>query len=319
MRQLKTVGNVHADDGASRRREQRAARDARHGQGMRTVLVTATRGDGGQNEIGPELFEALGVLRTEELLAVHRFDGAEQYFTRAVDFGFSFSVEETLEKWGHDEILGDFVRHDPHDPPRRDRRVPLRRRRRRPASPGLGAADARSVPRRGRSGEVPGADQRRTAAVAGEARVLYGHGELLGPCRDSEAGADARWPRDLFDPLLGRTYGELGIEARSMHKCQGTSQLLPLPGTSSPRTYRLAGLHHRPAWHCAEVVLRRHRHEPRLADGFAGSSPPAALSASVKRIADAVDAAERAATSGDRAGRGTATGGGPHGSPRTAP
>ena len=65
-----------------------------HGQGMRTMLVTATRGDGGQNEIGPELFQALGVLRTEELLAVHRFDGAEQFFTRAIDFGFSFSVEE---------------------------------------------------------------------------------------------------------------------------------------------------------------------------------------------------------------------------------
>ena len=78
---------------------------------MRTVLVSATRGDGGQNEIGPELFQSLGVLRTEELLAVHRFDGAEQFFTRAVDFGFSFSVEESIEKWGHDEIVGDYVRH----------------------------------------------------------------------------------------------------------------------------------------------------------------------------------------------------------------
>src|SRR5205823_13848051 len=81
------------------------------GQGMRTTLVTATRGDGGQNEIGPELSQALGVLRTEELLAVHRFDGAEQYFTRAVDFGYSFSVEESIQKWGHDEIVGDYVRH----------------------------------------------------------------------------------------------------------------------------------------------------------------------------------------------------------------
>jgi LmbE family N-acetylglucosaminyl deacetylase len=80
------------------------------GQGMRVTLVTATRGDGGQNEIGPELFDAIGVLRTEELLAAHRWDGAEQYFTRAVDFGFSFSPQETLQKWGHDEILGDFVR-----------------------------------------------------------------------------------------------------------------------------------------------------------------------------------------------------------------
>ena len=82
-----------------------------HGRGLRATLVTATRGDGGQNEIGPETGQALGVLRTEELLAVHRFDGAEQYFTRAIDFGFSFSVEESIEKWGHDEIVGDLVRH----------------------------------------------------------------------------------------------------------------------------------------------------------------------------------------------------------------
>src|SRR3954454_6324573 len=81
------------------------------GQGMRVALVTATRGDGGQNEIGPELGQALGVLRTEELLGVHRFDGAEQYFTRAIDFGYSFSVDESIQKWGKDEILGDLVRH----------------------------------------------------------------------------------------------------------------------------------------------------------------------------------------------------------------
>src|SRR5437867_10246372 len=80
------------------------------GQGYRTALATATRGNGGQNEIGPELFEALGVLRTEELAALHRFDGAEQYFTRAVDFGFSISIEETVEKWGRDEITSDYVR-----------------------------------------------------------------------------------------------------------------------------------------------------------------------------------------------------------------
>src|SRR5881409_3479836 len=80
------------------------------GQGYRTVLATATRGNGGQNEIGPEIFEALGVLRTEELAALHRFDGAEQYFTRAVDFGYSFGIDETYEKWGREEITEDYVR-----------------------------------------------------------------------------------------------------------------------------------------------------------------------------------------------------------------
>src|SRR6476660_2794911 len=110
LRKLTTVGTfmhttAHPDD------ENNAvlALHAR-GLGMRVALVTATRGDGGQNEIGPELFDAIGVLRTEELLAAHRWDGAEQYFTRAVDFGFSFSPQETLRKGGHDELLGDFVR-----------------------------------------------------------------------------------------------------------------------------------------------------------------------------------------------------------------
>src|ERR1700726_5101861 len=80
------------------------------GQGYRTTLATATRGNGGQNEIGPEIFEALGVLRTGELAALHRFDGAEQYFTRAVDFGYSFGIDETFHKWGREEITEDYVR-----------------------------------------------------------------------------------------------------------------------------------------------------------------------------------------------------------------
>src|SRR5438132_10464558 len=80
------------------------------GRGVRAALLTVTRGDGGQNEIGPELFEALGVLRTEELAGVHRYDAAEQYFTRAYEFGYSFSVEETFQKWGREEILRDVVR-----------------------------------------------------------------------------------------------------------------------------------------------------------------------------------------------------------------
>src|SRR3982074_1743439 len=80
------------------------------GQGYRTALATATRGNGGQNEIGPEIFEALGVLRTGELAALHRFDGAAQYFTPAWVFGSSFGLDETFEKWGKDEITADYVR-----------------------------------------------------------------------------------------------------------------------------------------------------------------------------------------------------------------
>jgi LmbE family N-acetylglucosaminyl deacetylase len=74
-----------------------------------TAYLSVTRGDGGQNLIGPELGERLGVIRTEELLAARRLDHAQQFFTRAVDFGFSKTAEETLRIWDHDKILSDVV------------------------------------------------------------------------------------------------------------------------------------------------------------------------------------------------------------------
>src|SRR5215471_8338902 len=80
------------------------------GMGLRSIDLQTNRGEGGQNEIGPELFRDIGVLRTSELLSAHRIDGAEQYFTRAIDYGYSFSPQEVIDKWGRDETIGDFVR-----------------------------------------------------------------------------------------------------------------------------------------------------------------------------------------------------------------
>ena len=80
------------------------------GRGYRTAYLSDTRGDGGQNEIGREFGEKLGLARTHELLAARRVDGARQYFTRALDFGYSKDVQETLRIWGHREVLGDVVR-----------------------------------------------------------------------------------------------------------------------------------------------------------------------------------------------------------------
>ena len=74
---------------------------------LRTAYLSATRGDGGQNLLGAEQYEALGILRTEELLSARRRDGAEQYFAQAYDFGFSKSADETLEKWDRNAVLGD--------------------------------------------------------------------------------------------------------------------------------------------------------------------------------------------------------------------
>src|SRR5205807_9926844 len=80
------------------------------GRGYRTAYLSLTRGDGGQNEIGPEFDEKLGVARTQELLAARRLDGGRQFFTRAIDFGFSKTPEETLRIWNHDQVLADVVR-----------------------------------------------------------------------------------------------------------------------------------------------------------------------------------------------------------------
>ena len=74
-----------------------------------TAYLSITRGDGGQNLIGPELRERLGVIRTEELLAARRVDHGKQFFSRAIDFGFSKTAEETMRIWDHDKILSDVV------------------------------------------------------------------------------------------------------------------------------------------------------------------------------------------------------------------
>jgi LmbE family N-acetylglucosaminyl deacetylase len=266
-----------------------------HGQGMRTVLVSATRGDGGQNEIGPELFQALSMLRTEELLAAHRFDGAEQYFTRAVDFGFSFSVEETLRQWGHDEILGDFVRHirairpdviagflcdgagggQHHQASALLTREAFR-----------AAADPRKYPEHISQGLPPWQAR----------RVFCTDMSSFGPGTGSRASASdvLRVSTNVFDPLLGRTFFELGIEARSMHKCQGTSQLLPLPGAELARVYRLqdsgaggAAMAPLALFEGIDTSI------PGLA-GFAGSAPPPELTQALDRLAASVGAAQRA-------------------------
>lgn len=76
---------------------------------LRTAYLSLTRGDGGQNLIGSETEEALGLIRTQELLAARRIDGAEQFFTRAFDFGYSKTPDETFRIWNRDSILHDVV------------------------------------------------------------------------------------------------------------------------------------------------------------------------------------------------------------------
>ncbi|MEP0986597.1 PIG-L family deacetylase [Ekhidna sp.] len=76
---------------------------------MRTAYLSATRGDGGQNLIGPEIREELGLIRTQELLAARRTDGGQQFFSRANDFGYSKNPDETFTIWDREKVLADFV------------------------------------------------------------------------------------------------------------------------------------------------------------------------------------------------------------------
>lgn len=80
------------------------------GQGARVTLLTLNRGEGGANVMSPDYFDALGLVRTEELLAAGRYYGVSQYWTRVVDYGFSKTKEEALGKWTHDRVLYDVVR-----------------------------------------------------------------------------------------------------------------------------------------------------------------------------------------------------------------
>ena len=195
------------------------------GLGLRTGLLTVTRGEGGQNAIGPELFEALGVLRTGELMAIHRYDGVEQSFGRAYEFGFSFSVEETFAKWGREDTLGDVVRVVRLFRPDVILTLPLEGE--------GGGQHHQAVGRLAREAFRAAADparfpeQRREGLRPWQARKIYqggvgGYGEV--------PGAPVRVPTGVYDPILGMTWQQLGARSRTMHRCQGAGQLGADPG-----------------------------------------------------------------------------------------
>ncbi len=103
-RLMHTVAHPDDEDGGMLTLESR-------GHGVTALQLTLNRGEGGQNKVGSNLFDELGIIRTLELLAADRYYGVEQRFTRVADFGFSKTPEETFQKWGgHDIALGDMVR-----------------------------------------------------------------------------------------------------------------------------------------------------------------------------------------------------------------
>jgi LmbE family N-acetylglucosaminyl deacetylase len=184
------------------------------GRKVRAAYLSLTRGDGGQNLIGSEQGELLGVIRTQEMLAARRIDGAEQYFTRAIDFGFSKSAEETFEKWGHDAILADVV-------------WIIRRYRPDVIFGGVGAGHGhhQAAAILGREAFVAAADKTRFPeqlqwVEPWQAKRLVGGG--FGPGRGAAGGQPGvRIDTGEYNPWLGYSYGEIAGMSRSMHKSQG--------------------------------------------------------------------------------------------------
>jgi LmbE family N-acetylglucosaminyl deacetylase len=184
------------------------------GRYVETAYLSLTRGDGGQNLIGNELGEALGVIRTEELLAARRIDGAHQYFTRAYDFGYSKSADETYRHWPHDSLLRDVVTvvrafrphvivsvfsgtasdgHGQH------------------TVSGIMAREAYDV-----AGDTIKLPSSTTAGLAGWTPLKFYRGTSF----RNNASSTYRYNAGEYSPLLGRSYAEIAGESRSQHKSQ---------------------------------------------------------------------------------------------------
>ena len=186
------------------------------GRHVETAYLSLTRGDGGQNLIGNELGDALGVIRTQELLAARRLDGGKQFFTRAYDFGFSKSADETFEHWPRDSVLSDVVRVV------------------RTFRPHVIIAIFSGTPRDGHGHHQVSGILARDAYDMSADTVRFpvaSHGaawtvqKLYRDVRFRPDDHTLRMNVGEYSPLLGRSYAELAAESRSQHKSQGFGML----------------------------------------------------------------------------------------------
>ena len=182
------------------------------GRQVETAYLALTRGDGGQNLIGNELGEGLGAIRSEELLAARRVDGGHQYFTRAFDFGFSKTAEETYLHWPKDSVLGDVVKVV------------------RAFRPHVIVAVFSGTPRDGHGHhQVSGMLAREVYELSADARrfpvAIFGTPWTVSKFyRGAFFNPESRTIRmnvGEYNVLLGRSYSELAGESRSQHKSQG--------------------------------------------------------------------------------------------------
>ena len=185
----------------------------------RTGYLSLTRGDGGQNLIGDEQGVDLGLIRTQELLAARRIDGAEQFFTRAYDFGYCKTPEEALATWGHEKILGDVVRViRSFRPDIIIARFPEDNR----AGHGHHAASGILA----REAFDAAADSTRFPEQFAEGLSIWQTRRLLWNTYNfgsANTQRDEQFKTDVgaYNPLLGKSYGEIAALSRSQHKSQG--------------------------------------------------------------------------------------------------
>jgi LmbE family N-acetylglucosaminyl deacetylase len=265
-----------------------------HGMGMRSICLQTTRGEGGQNEIGTELFRNMGVLRTSELMSAHRLDGAEQYFTRAIDYGYSFDPQEVIGKWGRQEIVGDFVRMIRTFRPEVMLTMNIQ------GGGGDRAHEATTILSQeayqaaGDPNKYP--EQLQQGLRPWQPRKLYFTGGFGGGRGGGGAPATGRMTpvnTGEYDKLLGRTYSEIGTDARSNHKCQGMGGLPSLPGVTGGRGFGGAARSYRLVE--STIPGQTAKDETSLFDGvdttvaalaqYAGSNPPAQLTEALAAIA----------------------------------
>lgn len=295
-----------------------------YGMGLRVIDLQNNRGDGGQNEIGPELFRDIAVLRTSELLAAHRIDGAEQYFTRAIDYGYSFDPQEVIAKWGRKEIVGDYVRLIRTLRP--DVIVTMNIQGR----GGDRAHEATTI--LAREGYLAAGDPNQYPEQIAEglrpwqAKKLYFSGGFGVVPAQGRGGPGAPAPAPVqpasnvkltrvntaaYDSLLGQTYQEIGNDARSYHKCQGMGSFLPpLPGTNGGR----GGFRGPAGYELIETSIsgEKGKEEKSLFDGvdtsltsiaqYAGPNPPQALASALAGILSDAQRAQSAFADGNDAG-----------------
>jgi LmbE family N-acetylglucosaminyl deacetylase len=185
------------------------------GMGAQVAYLSLSRGEGGQNAIGPELGPELGIIRTEELLAARRLDGARQFFTRAYDFGFSKTVEETFRFWPRDSLLADVV-------------AVIRRFR-----PQIIVSIFSGTPRDGHGQhQASGIVARQAFAVLRDSS--WGPLKLYRATWFDTGATTLRLDGGALDPVIGRSYHQIAMAGRSRHRSQDMGQI-ERPGPSVDR------------------------------------------------------------------------------------